>query len=575
MARKTLNQATTETCPKCGAEHTSSLLSEQLELCPSCFWHFPMGALERISHLADPQSFKELDRGLASVDPLQFSDLKSYRERLSDARARTGLREGVVVGEGKIGGRRAIFTVLDFSFMGGSMGSVVGEKIARAFERATSDRLPLVAVSTSGGARMQEGMLSLMQMAKTAAAASRHHMSGLLFVSILTNPTTGGIAASFSALGDVILAEPGALVGFAGPRVVEQTIGEKLPPDSHKAEFLLSCGMIDMIVDRRDLRKVVMHLISHFTSGNRRSNLRDSGHGRKSFPIPPAWETIQLARHPERPTSGDFMSRIFTNFVELHGDRRFGDDPAVIGGLGDLDGEPVVIIGQECGRGGHSSDCNKGMAYPEGYRKALRLMGLASKFHLPLITFVDTPGAHPGYEAQKRGIAGALAENLASMAGLPTPVISVVIGEGGSGGALALAVGDRVLMLQNAVYSVISPEGAAAILYRDAGRAREIAPSLKLTAPDLFKLKVIDEIVEEPSGGAHRDPEGAARQLKEVIIHHLQELRRVSSRKLVEARYDKYRNMGKVGKYWQEYLKQEIRRAWERIHPKDKGQRPL
>ena len=250
-------------CPACGSEVPRDRLRTNLYVCPSCKGYLNMPAHNRIEMLADPRSFREVDRGLVSVDPLRFTDQRSYRERLAEARARTGLREAVVVGQARIEGRRIVLGVFDFEFMGGTMGSVVGEKVADAFEYAARRRLPVVIVSASGGARMQEGMLSLMQMAKTSVVLAELAEQGIPFVSILTNPTTGGVSASYAMQGDVIIAEPGAVVGFAGPRVIKQTIGQDLPEGFQTSEFLLDHGMIDAVVPRSELRETTAQLLRH------------------------------------------------------------------------------------------------------------------------------------------------------------------------------------------------------------------------------------------------------------------------------------------------------------------------
>ena len=544
-------------------------------MCAGCGRYFAMPSPARIRMLADPRSFHELDRGLISVDPLQFMDRKPYRARLIEARRQTGLREAVTTGLCRIGGRPVVLVVFDFEFLGGTMGSVVGEKVANAFQHATRRRLPLVSVAASGGARMQEGMLSLMQMAKVASAAARHDREGLAFVSILTDPTFGGVTASFATLGDVILAEPGAQIGFVGPRVIEQTTGTALPPDSHRAETLFRHGLLDLIVPRERLRATVSYLIGHLA----RKPVSRSG----SVPAPAgvrgpglaAWEEVQLARHVARPTALDYIIGATTDFVELHGDRQGGDDPAVVGGLAELDGHTIVVIGQE--RGGTpeaQAERHRGMAGPGGYRKALRLARLAAKFHLPVVTLVDTPGADPSYEAEQRGIALALAESLAAMAGLPTPIVAVIIGEGGSGGALAMALGDRVLMLEHAIYSVISPEGAAAILYRDVAQAQALSTALKITARDLKRLGIIDEIVPEPEGGAHLDHAGAVAAFTAHVTAALRELRRIPISRLLERRFAKYRHIGRTGVYWREVVRaemQDVLDALGRRFPRGEG----
>jgi len=264
---------------------------------------------------------------------------------------------------------------------------------------------------------------------------------------------------------------------------------------------------------------------------------------------PPAsqtpWQRVQNARHPKRPHTLDYVATVFENFQELHGDRVFGDDAAIVSGMATLAGRPVMLIGEQKGRDTKQKlHRNFGMPKPEGYRKALRLMQLAAKFGRPIITFLDTPGAYPGIDAEERGQAEAIARNLREMARLPVPVISVCIGEGGSGGALALGVGNRVFMLENAVYSVISPESCAAIIWRDAAKAEQAAASLRLTAEDLLELKLIDGIIPEPGGGAHEDPEEAARLLREQLVRSLEELSKLSPNEAIQQRYEKFRKMG-------------------------------
>jgi len=516
--------------------------------------------------LADPGTFREVDRNLISVDPLQFIDRKPYRERLVEARRDTGLREAATSGFCRIGGRRVVLIVFDFEFLGGTMGSVVGEKVANAFEHAVRRRIPVVSVAASGGARMQEGMLSLMQMAKVSAAAARHDREGLAFISILADPTFGGVTASFASLGDVIIAEPGAQIGFVGPRVIEQTTGTALPPDSHRAETLLRAGMLDLVVSRERLRETVAYLVGHLSRQRGARSRPRGGVAPQAIGALPAWEQVRLARLVGRPRAQDYIAAMTARFVELHGDRQGGDDPAVIGGLAELDGDTVVIVGHQRWRTPEeASSPFQGMAYPEGYRKALRLMQLGAKFQLPVVTLIDTRGANPGYESEQRGIAQALARNLAAMSCLPTPIVAVIIGEGGSGGALALGVADRVLMLEHAIYSVISPEGAAAILYRDAHKAEALSEALKLTAQDLHRLGVIDTIVPEPEGGAHLDPPGAAALLKPYVVAALRELRRVPISRLLARRYAKYRHVGRVGVYWREIARREMQEALDAL----------
>jgi acyl-CoA carboxylase subunit beta len=533
-------------CPRCGSVTAGDETTNQFQVCGACGYHHRESARAAIVRLVDGNSFREQDPGLASTDPLHFVDETAYWERLLALKAETGEADALVSGFARLHGHEVAIAALDFGFLGGSMGVVVGEKLVRIAERARERRLPLLSISASGGARMQEGMLSLLQMAKTTAAVQRLREAGCPYISILAHPTTGGVFASFANLGDIILAEPGALIGFAGPRVAEQIIGRKLPEGSHTAEFLLAHGMVDAIVDRREQRDYLVRCLTILTAP--RSGFQRRGHtfrSRRNGPDVPAWDAVQRARGARRLTSVDYLQRMLGQFVELHGDRSSGDDPAVVAGIGTLDGKAIAMIALERGHLEERERRHDGRPYPEGYRKARRVMELAERLRLPLVTLIDTPGAHPGVESEARGLASELASSLARMSTLRTPIVSAVIGEGGSGGALALAVADRVLMLDGAIYSVIAPEGAAAILYRDATRAPEISSKLKLTARELKRLNVVDEIVPEPDTGTNADPDAAAALLAGSIMNALAELQRKRVDRVVRERYDRYQSMGR------------------------------
>lgn len=261
------------------------------------------------------------------------------------------------------------------------------------------------------------------------------------------------------------------------------------------------------------------------------------------------WQTVQVARHKDRPLINDYIKNICSNFVELHGDRCFGDDQGIIGGFATIGNHQVMLIGHQKGNSVEENlKCNFGMANPEGYRKALRLMRLAERYKLPIVSLIDTPGAYPGLEAEARGQAEAIARNLAEMSMLETPIIIIITGEGGSGGAIGIGVGDAIIMLQNAVYSVISPEGCASILWRDGSKAPLAAETMKITSDELLKLKVIDDIIPEPTGGAHRFPEETMAAVKQTIVKHIDRLKRISTAKLVNKRYDKFAAIGRFGK---------------------------
>ena len=531
-------------CNKCGA----AILTEEVKsagyICPKCQGYFRVHAYERIRMTVDEDSFEEWEKDMEFVNPLEF---KGYEEKVKSLKEKTGLSEAVVTGKASIEGNPAVIAVCDGRFLMASMGQVVGEKITRAVERATKEQLPVIIFACSGGARMQEGIVSLMQMAKTAAALKRHSDAGLLYVSVLTDPTTGGVTASFAMLGDVILAEPKALIGFAGPRVIEQTIGEKLPKGFQRSEFLLEHGFIDRIVERKEMRTVLGNILQmHHTAQNPviQKPVQTVEKERQSVQEKDAWERVTISRKNDRPVGQDYIRTLFSDFLEFHGDRCYGDDPAIIGGIARFAGIPVTVIAQAKGKSTKENVAHHfGMPSPEGYRNALRLMKQAEKFKRPILLFVDTPGAFCGIEAEERGQGEAIARNLFEMSSMKVPVLSVVIGEGGSGGALALAVADEVWMLENAIYSVLSPEGFASILWKDSKRASEAAAVMKLTAADLKKLGVIEAVIAEPEVYTEETMQSVVFVLQKKITEFLDTHCNFSPEELAVQRYERFRKM--------------------------------
>ena len=547
-----------KTCLVCDASLVDSQLYTQYRVCHVCRFHYSMTARERIDALADPGTFRETNRSLISLDPLSFSSRVSYKQRIFRDQRRTGLTEAAVTGTCSIGGSPAVLITLDFGFMGGTVGCVVGEKVALALELAVKKKLPAIAIVTSGGARIQEGVLSLMQMAKTSFAHSQLHDKGLPFISVLANPATGQAFASFGNLADVIVAEPGAIVGFSPLRDIRETSGQPLPMGSHTAESHLDHGMLDAVVDRAQLRDLLAVLLDLLGPQYRLTLRKKSQKQRIERQPIEAWSSVQLARHESRPSSLDYIGRIFGTFVELHGDRSFGDDKSVVSGLGHLGGQTVMVIGQERGRGHNAAEHADGRTSPEGFRKAQRALRLASKFDLPLITLIDTPGPNLSLEAEERGLGNAIATTMALMAGLQIPTVSALIGEGGSAGALALGVADRVLMMEHAIYSTISPEDAAELIYQDEARADEVSESLRLTAHDCLELGIVDIVVPEPTGGAHTNPDEAARQLRRTLLQELAELQSMSKRRMLKKRYEKFRNMGEYNSHYKTAITREV-----------------
>lgn len=542
-------------CPKCGEVVYRDDVKAHGYVCPKCEGYFRIGTRTRIRMVADTGTFQEWFTDLETENPLEYP---GYEEKIANLHEKTKLHEAVTVGKCMVNGLETVLGVCDARFLMGSMGYVVGEKITRAFERATEEKLPVVLFTSSGGARMQEGIVSLMQMAKTSAAIRKHSEAGLFYLPVLTDPTTGGVTASFAMLGDVILAEPGALIGFAGPRVIAQTIGQKLPEGFQRAEFLVEKGIIDGVVERQELKETVWKLLNihqdalqyiHYGDTQNVENLpeirnsrgKTAGCDKKELT---AWERVEISRSKERPTTLSYVQQVFDDFLELHGDRAFRDDGAVIGGIAMFGGQPVTVIGQQKGKNVKENIYrNFGMASPEGYRKALRLMKQAEKFGRPVVTFVDTPGAACGIEAEERGQGEAIARNLLEMSGIQTPMVSILIGEGGSGGALGLAVTDEVWMMENATYSILSPEGFASILWKDGKRAKEASEVMKITAKDLKKLQIIEKVIREPEPANEENLPEIAEEIREDLDGFLRKSCQKTREQIVEERYERFRRM--------------------------------
>lgn len=568
-------------CNKCGKGIFTEDYKKNLYICPKCGGYLRMPAQKRIEFLTEVDSFEEWDTGLSTENPLHMI---GYPDKIKALQDKTKLDEAVITGKARIGENEVALMVMDGRFLMASMGEVVGEKIARGVERATKEKLPVIIFTCSGGARMQEGMTSLMQMAKTSAALKRHSDAGLLYITVLTDPTTGGVTASFAMLGDIILAEPKALIGFAGPRVIEQTIHKKLPKGFQRSEFLLKHGFIDKIVERKDMKTVLeqiltMHRLTTKHSGivkntgvvseiktdlntvnpsSKREDVqavsnKNAGKSRKQklslaqkkrAGEKTAWERVLTSREKDRPVGEDYIYGLFEEFIEFHGDRNFGDDAAICGGIAYFQGKPVTVIAQMKGKSTAENIArNFGMPEPEGYRKALRLMKQAEKFHRPIICFVDTPGAFCGMEAEERGQGEAIARNLYEMSALKTPILSVLIGEGGSGGALAMAVADEVWILENAVYSILSPEGYAAILWKDGSQAARAAKAMKLTSYDLYKAGFVEKIIPEPEIYTLDSIINVFDNLEENISVFLKNSKSMTEEERVEQRYQRFRSM--------------------------------
>ena len=526
-------------------------------VCPFCRFHYNVTARQRVELLADKGTFKESYKYVSSMDPLSFSRRSRYRKFLAQDQSRTGLTEAAVTGRCRIGDIETVMIVLDFGFMGGTMGSVVGEKVSMAFENAARRGIPAVAVVSGGGTRIQEGVLSLMQMAKTVTAANRLRDEEVPFIVVLANPSTGQAYASFANLADVILAEPGSLIGLSPLRTLREVSKMPLPLDAHTAEAHVGHGLLDNVVDRENLQPRIASLLQILTahkqgSSNHKNLLK--AEPVESDEVEP-WEAVTAARNSERPQANIYFRSMLDPFIELRGDRLNSDDRSIVAGLGFMDGQPVAVIGQQRRP---LVEGDRYHVFPDGLRKAQRVIDLASRFKLPLVTLIDTQGADPGLEAEEQGIGNAIAKTLSSMLTVSTPMVSVVIGESGSEGALALSLSDRILIQQYAVYSPMSVNHSLGAAHHDHMLDREAAEALMLTAHDCLELGIADEIVPEPEGGSHVDPREASASLQTAILTNIVQLSKMSQGKLLKKRYRKFRRMGESSGHSQEAMNREV-----------------
>ena len=535
-------------CESCGKLVYYKDYKENKYICPRCGRAFIMNPKQRFDLLFDDNSWQRLPSPNVSDDPLKFSDRVPYQERLDSARAETGCYDAITTADGTIGGVPTTVCVLNGLFMMGSMGRAAGDAIVAAMEHAIAEHRAFVMVTSSGGARMQENILSLMQMARTTVAVNKLHANGIPYIVLLTDPTFGGVTASFAMLGDIHIAEKGARIGFAGRRVIEQNIREKLPSNFQTAEYLYEHGMVDMVVARGDLHDTIARVLAVLTKQTREPKqisvttpAHDVSKKIRGMGENEAYDKVLLARHENRPHFLDYINGIVSDWTYLAGDRCFAEDAAMATGLGFWRGIPAVIIGQEQGRTIETRQQHRfGMVNPDGYRKAVRMMRLAEKFQLPLISLFDTAGAFAGREGEERGQSQAVASSISAGLSMRAPYVAVNVGQGGSGGAIAIGTGDRVLMLENAIYSVIAPESCASILWRDNNYRATASAAMKLTARDMADMNVIDEIIHEPAGGAHTDWQTTMELLAKSVEKHITELQQLPVEELPARRAEKF-----------------------------------
>jgi acetyl-CoA carboxylase alpha subunit/acetyl-CoA carboxylase beta subunit len=479
----------------------------------------PETAQDWLDLVLDP-GWVEHDAGLAAGDPIGFP---GYADR--DAK-----QESVVSAEGAVEGLPVVAVSFEFRVFGGTMGVAAGEKVARAFERAARRRAAVVALVASGGARVQEGMAALAQMAKTLLARRALQVAGLPFLAYLRHPTTGGTYASFAALADVLWAEPGATVAFAGPRVAGPGEGEE-DGDARTAEAALEAGLVDDVVPPEGLRRAV----EAFLAVTLRPDAPPPPPPPPRAARPPAgsWELLLRARDPARPGARRILGALAEQVVELSGDRAGTDDPGVLACLARIGGRRVGLVALDRAR-----------PTPPGYRKAYRLLRLAAALDLPLVTLLDTPGADAAAGSERGGIARTIGTTFRTVLEHPAPTVAVVTGEGGSGGALALACCDRLLVAEGACFEVIAPEGAAAILRRD--DLPQLAADLRLGPADLLALGLADGVLPEPSGGAGADPEAFSRTVGDAVAAELAALAATPREDRLAARRTRWREAGKA-----------------------------
>ena len=527
-------------CLACEADLTQSRSYERHRVCHSCGHHFHMSARERVVSILDQGTFRETDRSVTALDPIHFREAQSYRHRVLEAQRRTGLAEAALTGTGTLYGREVVIAALDFSFLGGSIGVASGERLARAFERAASRGQAVVTVVSSSGARMREGLLALMQLPRLAIAHQKLADRGLPHVTLLSDPSTGSAFAGLANLADFIIAEPDALIGYSALREMREREGVDLPKEAHTSESHLRHGLIDATVRREDLRPSLGLLIDLFMSNYELRPVGRPDREPREYSRLEAWRQVQLSRHQDRPTAPDFIQRMTTTFVEIHGDRSGEDDPAISAGIGLLGGEAVVLIGQNRLQG----LAGAGAIGPAGFHKARRAIRLARKFNLPLITLLDSAGARPDLAAEEAGLGDAIARCMRDMLRLPSPSLAVITGEGASEAAVAMAVADRVLMLENAVYEVVSPESAALRLYGEVSQAEQVAERLRLTSHDCLRLGIVDTVVPEPGEGAHTNHDEATLLLRRFVVRSLTAIQRDRPGRRLRRRQERYRNTG-------------------------------
>ena len=556
------SQENDEICFACKIDLNNSAKYRNFKICAECNFHFHIPAKERINLIIDRGTFKEINKNLSSnFEQIAQEELENYDEKIKSDQFRTGLNEAVVTGTAKINGEDIIIIALDFGFLGGSMGLIVGEKVALAYELASKKNLPAITIINSGGSRIQEGVISLMQMSKTVSAANLLKNSNIPMITILCNPSTGQTMSSFATISDIIIGEPGAKIGYSSYRKLKN----KNSDDSRKqytSEEFLTNGFIDLVVSRDELKYKISVLISILKPKYSYKSKKLKITKNKNLKFNNALESLKISRNIDRPKSSIYINNIFSEFIELHGDRIGNDDNSVIIGIGKIVNEPFILVAQER-RVITKSNNNVSRNYnnkimPSGFRKANRALKLAEKFKIPCLCLVDAVYPELSLKSEYSGLAYSISELLSNKLSLETPILSIIIGEGGSETALAFSIADSIMMQKNSIFTPLSPEEAAKIRLGDSRKVKEISNMMRFTSEDCLKLGIIDRVIDEPNEGSHQNHLESSKLLQEGIIEELSLIKNVYPKTLAKRRANKFRKMGDYSQKYKTDLKTEI-----------------
>lgn len=520
-------------CQNCGCYFETY---NEYKVCKKCGFNFVMSVNERIKLICDVDSFKELK---INID-YGYNDFPGYKEQIIKYQNKTNLDEAIKIGTAKINGIDIAIGIMDANFMCGTVGVVVGEKIVSLIEYATEQSLPLVFFSASGGIRVQEGVKALVQMSKISAAIEQFSRKGLLFISYLTNPTMGGLNASLSMLGDIIIAEDNCTIGFTGARVIKQILREELPKDFQNTDYNFKNGFIDIITNRQSSKKLIYEILKKCK--NKSIPLKKIEYSKTTqenkIAIKDIYYNIRSNKHIK---AKELINNIFKNKLDLNGDRISGNDEAIKCYLGDFNNIDVMIISTNKGTNLEENiKSNFGMISPEGYRKIMKNIKLAEKFSLPVIFFVDTPGANPNVSSESNGQSFVIANLIKTLSTLRVPILSFITGEANSGGALGLLVGDYVAMLENSVLSVISPEAFSSIVFKEEKRLEDITNLMEVSPKQNLDNKIIDEVIYDSN------IENISSEIKIIINNVLCDLLKKSEEELIINRQKRIRNWGNI-----------------------------